>query len=120
MHLIIRGTAVVQVIHSVQCDTLPCAVEPQLVVDPEPSTPPACASLAALRPQNSSRLTLVNTITHNVPAHTTKDMTPSAVTTHHADTKEDAAQILCEWYNNVHTDMIGYFLDACGQTDRPG
>lgn len=64
---------------------------------------------------NGSQLTLVNTTTHNKPARTTKDMTRSAVTTHHADTKEDAAQILCEWYNNVRTDMIGYLLDAWGQ-----
>lgn len=80
------------------------------MIDPQPH-PPARRCLGTT---NSSRLTLVNTATHNMPEHTTKDMTPSAVTTHHADTKEDAAQILCEWYNNAHTDMIGYFLDAWG------
>lgn len=49
------------------------------------------------------------------PRTQTKDVTPSAVTTHHADTKEDAARILCERYDNVHADMIGYFQDARGQ-----
>lgn len=77
-------------------------------VDPEPQTPPACF-----------QCTLVNTTVHNMPERTTKDVTPSAVTTHHADTKEDATKRLCEWCNNVRTDMIGYFLYAQGQTDRP-
>lgn len=117
MYSIIRGTVNVQVVHRVQCDTLPCGVEKQLMVDPEPSTSPACTVLPwghKQLPTHSGKHS-----NDNMPAHTTKDMTPSAVTTHHADTKEDAAQILCEWYNNVHTDMIGYFLGAQGQTDRP-
>ncbi len=84
-------------------------------LNPQPHQP----AQRCLEATDGSQPTLVNTTTHNMPAHTTKDMTPSAVTTHHADTKEDAAQILCEWYNNVNTDMIGYFLDAWGQTDRP-
>ncbi len=104
---------------SIECRVILCHVvwksHSWSTLNPQPH-PPAQRCLGAV---NSSRLTLVNTTTHNVPAHTTKDMTWSAVTTHHADTKEDAAQILCEWYNNVHADMIGYILGAQGQTDRP-
>lgn len=45
MHLIITGTVDVRVIHSLQNDTLPCGIETQLMVDPEPSTQPACTAL---------------------------------------------------------------------------
>lgn len=100
---------------SIHCRMIHCHVvlkrNSWSTLNPRPNPP----AQRCLGPTNSSRLTLVNTTTHNMPAHTTKDMTRSAVTTHHADTKEDAAQILCEWYNNVHTDMIGYFPDARGQ-----
>lgn len=85
--LIIQET----VIYSVQCDTQPCGVETQ-----GRTLNPKRLHCAASGATNSPRLTLVNTAMHNMPAHTTKDVTPSAVTTHHADTKEDAAQKLCE------------------------
>ncbi|KAM3588045.1 uncharacterized protein V6R79_019849 [Siganus canaliculatus] len=53
-------------------------------LNPQPHPP----ERRCLGEANSSRLTLVNTTAHNVPAQrNTKDVTGSAVSTHHADTK---------------------------------
>lgn len=82
-----------------QCDDVPRGVAAPLRVDPEANAPMTAASK------------------HNIQyVQTTRDA--CAVTRHHTGTKEDAAQILCEWFNNAHTDMIGCFPE--GQTHRPG
>jgi len=84
-------------------------VEMRLGVDPRTLDPESACRAPLWGPQTSSQLTLVNTA-----VRPTKDT--SAVTAHHVDTKEDAAQTQ-SGINNVHKDMIGYSLDALGQTD---
>lgn len=105
-----RATVNVQVIV-----TVPSGAWMQLGLSPELSTPPAHACLLWGHKQFPTVSGKHNNKSQYAGAHY-KNMAPSAVTTNHAETKEDPAQMLCKWCNNAQTDMIGYFLSARGQT----